>query len=45
MVNAGKEILFVSCANEKTARVARNALVMVKSKVPCKTKIVFEKIR
>ncbi len=45
MVDHGKEIFFVSCANEKAARVARDALVMVKSKVPCKTKILFEKIR
>lgn len=45
MVNAGKEIIFVSCANEKAARIARDALIMTKSKLPCKTKIVFEKIR
>lgn len=45
IVGAGKEIFFISCANEKTARAARDALVMLKSKVPCKTKIVFEKVR
>jgi len=44
MVRAGKEIFFISCANEKTARAARDALVMARSKVPCKTRIVFEKV-
>ena len=43
IVGYGKEIFLISCANEKAARVARDALVMTKSKVPCKTKIVFEK--
>jgi large subunit ribosomal protein L10e len=44
IVNAGKTIFFISCANEKTARVARDTLFMLKSKVPCKTRIVFEKV-
>lgn len=45
MVNDGQQIVFVSCANEKAARVARDALSSAKSKVPCRTKIVFEKIK
>lgn len=44
MINSGKPIFFISCANEKTARAARDALVMVRSKVPCRTRIVFEKV-
>ena len=44
MVGAGKEMFLVSCANEKAARVARDALIMVKSKVPGRTRIVFEKV-
>ena len=45
IIGAGKDIVFISCANEKTARVARDALIMIKSKVPCKTRIVFEKVQ
>ena len=44
IVHKGRDIFFVSCANDKTARVARDALIMARSKVPCKTKIVFEKL-
>lgn len=44
MVKSGQEIFFISCTNEKAARTARDALVAIKSKVPCKTKILFEKI-
>lgn len=43
IVNKGKEIFYVSCANEKTARIAKQALAKVKPKVPFKNKIVFEK--
>jgi|SRR3989344_3199150 len=44
IVNAGKEIIFVSCANEKAARVARDALIQIKSKIPGRTRVVFEKV-
>jgi len=44
IVGAGKPIFFISCANEKAARIARDALDMVRAKVPCRTRIVFEKI-
>ncbi|MEK6854822.1 MAG: 50S ribosomal protein L16 [Nanoarchaeota archaeon] len=44
LVDKGKEIIFISCANERAARIAKNALAKLKSKVPCKTKITFEKI-
>ncbi len=43
IVQPNKELFFVSCANEKAVRVARGALNKAKPKVPCKTKIVFEK--
>ncbi|MBI2452159.1 50S ribosomal protein L16 [Candidatus Pacearchaeota archaeon] len=45
IVNPGKEIFFVSCTNERAARVARQVLIDVKSKVPCKSKVVWEKVR
>lgn len=45
IIGAGKEVFLISCANEKTARIARDALVMIKSKVPCKARVVFEKIK
>ena len=44
LVRSGNEILFVSCADEKTAHIAKSVLNMVKSKVPCKTRILFEKL-
>lgn len=43
IVNAGNEILFVACAGEKEAKLAREALHMIKSKVPGSTSVVFEK--
>jgi len=45
MVKQGNEIIFISCANEKTARIARDALIAVKAKVPCRAKILFEKAK
>jgi large subunit ribosomal protein L10e len=45
MVHAGKEIFFISCTNEKAARLARDTLIMLRSKVPCKTRVVFEKVK
>lgn len=44
IVGAGKPVFFISCVNDKVARIARDALEMVKSKVPCRTRIIFEKI-
>lgn len=44
MVEPGKDILFIACSNDKAARVARDALIQVRAKVPCKTKILFEKL-
>jgi len=43
-VKPGQQIFFVSCVDEKTARIARDSLVSIKAKVPCKTRIVFEKV-
>ncbi len=44
IVKAGKEIFFISTPDERTAREARNALFSVKTKLPCKGKILFEKL-
>lgn len=44
-VGAGKEVFFISCTNDKIARIARDALEMIKAKIPSKTRIVFEEIR
>ncbi len=43
IVNPGKELFFISCPDEKTARAARDILERVKAKVPCKSKVIFEK--
>lgn len=44
MVKPGQDVFFISCANDKVARIARDSLAAVKSKMPCKTTIIFEKI-
>jgi len=44
IVNPGKEIFFISCVDDKTARIARDALIPVKAKIPGKCRIIFEKI-
>ena len=44
IVPKNKELFFISCANEKAVKSARNALNKTKSKIPCRTKIVFEKL-
>ena len=45
IVNPNSTIFFISCANEKAAQVAKSALYQVRAKVPCKTRIVFEKLK
>lgn len=44
IVNPGKDILFVSTPTEKAAREAKKALDAVRSKLPCKGRVVFEKV-
>lgn len=44
IVNAGKEIFVISCSNEKAAREARDAINKAKPKLPCRGRILFEKI-
>lgn len=43
LVKSGQELFFISCANEKVAQSAKKALEMIRAKVPCRTKILFEK--
>jgi large subunit ribosomal protein L10e len=43
IVTPGHPVFIVSCADEKTARLARDALNTIKPKIPAKTRIVFEK--
>jgi|SRR3989344_4070692 len=43
IVAPGSPIFIVSCADEKTARMARDAMMTIKPKIPARTKIVFEK--
>ena len=44
-VPRGKEIFMVACDNEQSVQTARKILHMVKAKVPCKTKITFERLQ
>jgi|SRR3989338_4702991 len=45
LLNPGKEIFFVSAANEKVARDARKILEKTKPKIPCRSRIILEKVR
>ena len=44
IVNKGTEVFFVSTVDERTARIARKALMKVKPKIPCRGRILVEKI-
>ena len=44
-VKKGREILMVSVTNERAARIAKKAMATVKSKVPCKSRIVYTEIK
>ena len=44
IVKAGKEIFFVATDTEQNSRIAREVLSMVKAKIPCKSRIIFEKV-
>ncbi len=45
IVPKGKEIFFCSCLNEKSLKIARDAMASVKAKMPCAVKIAFEQIQ
>jgi large subunit ribosomal protein L10e len=45
IVQPNNSLFIVTCADEKTARLARDALNTIKTKMPVKTKIVFEKLK
>lgn len=44
MIIPGKEVFVITCETEKGARIARETLAKIKSKVPFTNKIVFEKV-
>lgn len=44
IVRPGQPLFFISCVDEKGARLARDSLGMIRTKMPCRTKVVFEKI-
>lgn len=44
IVRAGQDVFVVHCADEAGSRVAREALRMARSKLPCSTQVSFEKI-
>ena len=44
MVKPGQEIFVVSCEDERTAQITKRIMVTAKAKVPCKTKVFFEKL-
>ena len=44
LVKSGQQIFFVSCVDDRVARIARDSMSSIRSKLPCKTKILFEKL-
>ena len=44
IVTSGKPIFELSCADEKTAKIAKDVLNRIKPKVACKNKIVYAKV-
>ena len=44
MVKPGKDIFLIAVSGDKNLRIAKAALQAIKSKLPCKTQIVVEKI-
>ena len=44
LVNADQEIFEVFVENEQNVRTAKEAMAMVKAKLPCRSRIVYEKI-
>lgn len=45
IVAQGKEVFFISTTDDRAARIAREALEKTKSKLPCASRIIFEKIK
>jgi len=45
MVPPGKDVFLVSLENEADVKAAREALNMVKAKLPCRTKLNFQKLK
>ncbi|MDP1695524.1 MAG: 50S ribosomal protein L16 [archaeon] len=45
IVRPGQDIFFVSCIDEKCAREARDLLITIKAKMPCRTRVIFEKLK
>ena len=43
IVKEGKEVFTVFCSDENSARVAKRALEQIKPKIPCSSRIVFQK--
>ncbi|HLF53710.1 MAG TPA: 50S ribosomal protein L16 [Candidatus Nanoarchaeia archaeon] len=44
-VQKGKEIFFISCTDEKAAKIIRNAMESIKAKMPCASKVVFNPLK
>lgn len=40
----GKEIMMVTCTDERAARIARDACATIKPKFSCRTRVVFQKL-
>ncbi len=43
-VLGGQEMFMVACDNESTVKVAREIISMAKAKLPCKTRVLFDKM-
>src|SRR3989344_6204812 len=45
LVPKNKDIFFITCKDEKEARIIREAVESVKAKMPCAAKVMFEQIK
>ena len=45
LVQPGQPVFIITGTTDKIARIARDSLVAIKSKLPCKTRIIFEAIK
>ena len=43
-VMPGQDIFVITCANEKSARIAHKALIEIKSKLPCAAQVLFTSV-
>jgi large subunit ribosomal protein L10e len=44
IINPGKEVFEITCTTEKAAQIAKSSLTKIKSKIPFRNRIIFQKL-